>query len=175
MAFPYKIEIDKCVGRCNNKDNPYFKVCIPDIVKNMSVKVLDLISKKNVVKNITFHKSCKCNCLLDEKVCNNKQRWNKHKCRCECLEIKECDNNSFWNVVNCRCEFKKATKLIVKEECDVETNDIIQNKTTTLIKKVENCKPFVASSILFVSVSVIVSGIIIYFCLKSRNKDVLPY
>ena len=70
---------------------------------------------------------------------------------------------------------KKATKLIVKEECDVETNDIIQNKTITLIKKVENCKPFVASIILFVSVSVIVSGIMICFCLKSRNKDVLPY
>ena len=29
---------------------------------------------KNVLKNITFHKSCKCDCLLDEKVCNNKQK-----------------------------------------------------------------------------------------------------
>ena len=102
MAFPYKIEIDKCVGSCNDKDNPYFKMCIPSIVKNISVKLLDLISKKNVLKNITFHKICKCNCLLNEKVCNNKKRWNEDKSRCECLEIKECDNNSIWNVVNCR-------------------------------------------------------------------------
>ena len=87
-----------------------------------------------------------------------------NKCRCECLEIKECGNNSFWNVVNCRCEFKKAAKLIVEEECDV-----------TSIKKIENCKPFVASSVLFVSVSVILSGIMIYFCLRLRNKSVLPY
>ena len=43
-------------------------------------------------------------------------RWNKDKCRCECLQIKECNDNSSWNVVNCRCEFKKAVKLIVEEE-----------------------------------------------------------
>ena len=105
MTFAYEIKVDKCVGSCNDVENPYFKVCLPDSVKNISVKVFDLISKKNVLKNITFHKSCKCDCLLDEKSCNNKQRWNKDKCRFECLEIKECGNNYFWNVVNCRCEF----------------------------------------------------------------------
>ena len=93
-----------------------FKICSPDIVKNISVKVLDLISRKNVLRNVTFHKSCKGSRLLDQKVCNNKQKWNKEKCRCECLEIKECENGSFWNVVNCRCKFKKAAKLLVEEE-----------------------------------------------------------
>ena len=78
-----------------------------------------------------FHESCKCGCLLDEKVCNNKQ-----KRRCKCLEIKECGNNSFWNVVSCRCEFKKAAKLMVEEEeCDIETDDIVGNKTIIFIKK----------------------------------------
>ena len=72
---------------------------------------------------------------MDEKFCNNKQKWNKNKCRCECLEIKECESGSFWNVVNCRCEFKKAAKLITTEECDVEVDDIVQNKTIALIKK----------------------------------------
>ena len=50
------------------------------------------------------------------------------------------------------------------------------------MKKVEDCKPFVASSILFVvclfvclSVSVIITRIMIYFCLKSKNNNVLPY
>ena len=81
-----------------------------------------------------FIKSCKCDSLLDEKVCNNKQKWYKNKCRCECLEMKECEISSSWNVINCRCEFKKAAKLITREECDIEANDIVQNKTTTLIK-----------------------------------------
>ena len=65
MTFPYKIKVDKCVGSCNDVNNPYFKVSTPDILKNISVKFLDLISKKNVLKNIIFHKSCKCDCLLD--------------------------------------------------------------------------------------------------------------
>ena len=71
MTFPYKIKADKCVGSCNEKDKPYFKVCLPDIDKNISVKSFDLISQKLVFKNISFHQSCKCRCLLDEKVCNN--------------------------------------------------------------------------------------------------------
>ena len=88
MTFPYKIKVDRYIGSCNDKDNPYFKVCVPDIVKNISIKVFDLISQQNVLKNITFHKGFKCDCLLDEKVCNNKQKWNKDKCKGECLEIK---------------------------------------------------------------------------------------
>ena len=175
MTFPFKIKVDRCIGSCNNKHNPYFKVCNPSIVKNISVKVFDLISQQIKFRNVSFHKSCKCDCLLDKKVCNNKERWNKDKCRCEFLEIKECDVGFSWNVVNCRCDFKQAAKLITTEECDVETDDISQNKTITLIKKIENCKPFVTSSILFVSVSVILQGIMIYFCVKSRNKSVLPY
>ena len=49
------------------------------------------------------------------------------------------------------------------------------------MKKVEDCKPFVASNILFVcwfvclSVSVMISRIMIYFRLKSKNNNVLPY
>ena len=50
MTFPYKIEVDKCVGSCNDVENPYFKVFLPDGVKNVSVKVFDLISRKNVLK-----------------------------------------------------------------------------------------------------------------------------
>ena len=34
MTFPYKIKVG------NDIDNPYFKVCLPDSIKNISVKVL---------------------------------------------------------------------------------------------------------------------------------------
>ena len=64
MTFPYKIGVDRRIGSCNNNDNPYFKVCLPDSTKNISVKRFDLISAKNT----GFHQSCKCGCLLDEKV-----------------------------------------------------------------------------------------------------------
>ena len=36
MAFSCKIERDRCVGSYNNITNPHSKVCIPDIVKNVT-------------------------------------------------------------------------------------------------------------------------------------------
>ena len=101
------------------------------------MKSLDLTSNKNVLKNISFHQSCKCGCLLDKKVCNNLQKFNKNKCRCECLKIKDCDIGYSWNVNNCRCEMKKLDALtesersLESEECDVETDEI---------KNVSECK-----------------------------------
>ena len=38
MTFPYKINAGKCVGSCNDMENPYFKVCMSDVVKNINVK-----------------------------------------------------------------------------------------------------------------------------------------
>ena len=46
MTFPYKIRIDKCIGSCNDKDNPYFKVYLPDSIKNISVKSLIYYQRK---------------------------------------------------------------------------------------------------------------------------------
>ena len=48
MTFPYKIKVDKCIGSFNHKDNPYFKVFLPDSVKNISIKNFDLLSIKVV-------------------------------------------------------------------------------------------------------------------------------
>ena len=75
MTFPYKTGVGRCIGSCNNK-NPYYKICLPDVVKNITIRSFDLVSQKNVLKTISFHQSCKCGCLLDEKVCNNKQKCN---------------------------------------------------------------------------------------------------
>ena len=158
MTFPYKIKVDKCIGSCNSENNPYYKICLPDTIKNISAKSLDLISQRLVFKNISFHKTCKCGCLLDKKVCNNLQKWNGKKCRCECLKIKKCGTGYSWNVNNCRCEMKKLARLTESDKCDIESEtDDIKNvsecksfpKNKTIIKKVENCKAFVGISILF--------------------------
>ena len=70
---------------------------------------------------------------------------------------------------------KKAAKLIV-EKCEKINNYInynIQNKTITLIKKIENCKPFISLSILFLCISVILTGMMIYFCFKIKKNALL--
>ena len=137
MTFPYKIKVDKCIGSCNDKNNPYFKVCLPDSIKTIRVKSFDLISKKNVLKTISFHQNCKCGCLLDEKVCNNLEKWNRDKFRYECLKSKRCKISYSWNVNIRRCEMKKLASLIKTEECDVEDvetdeiKSVYENKTVT--------------------------------------------
>ena len=79
------------------------------------------------MKEISFHESCKCDCLLNKTVCNDKQKWNSEECKCECLKIKNCDT---WNFGSCECEeSKKAAKLTTEEECEEIIDDITQNKT----------------------------------------------
>ena len=49
-------------------------MCVPNVVKNIDVKVLNLMSRTNDTRYIELHKTCRCKCRLDASVCNNKQR-----------------------------------------------------------------------------------------------------
>ena len=37
MFYPFNIKVNKCSGNSNNINNPYAKVCVPDIVKELNV------------------------------------------------------------------------------------------------------------------------------------------
>ena len=111
MFYPFSIKTNKCGDNCNNIDDPYSKTCVPDVVKNLNIKVFSLMSRTNETRHIQWHETCKCECRLDAIVCNNKQRWNKNKCRCECKELIDkgiCDKRFIWNPSNCECECDKA-------------------------------------------------------------------
>ena len=45
------------------------------------------MSRTNETRHIKLHETFKCECRLDAIACNNKQRWNNDKCRCECKEL----------------------------------------------------------------------------------------
>ena len=80
--YPYSVKISKCSSSCNNINDPYAKICVPDVSKNMNVKVFNLISRTNKTRYIKFYETCQCKCRLDPSICNNKQKWNEDKCRC---------------------------------------------------------------------------------------------
>ena len=73
IFYPFSIKINKCSGNCNNINNPYAKICVPDAIKNLNVKVFNLTSRTNETRLIEWHEKCKCECRLDAIVCNNKQ------------------------------------------------------------------------------------------------------
>ena len=110
VFYPFSIKTSKCSGNCNNINDPYAKICVPDVVKDLNVKVFNLMSRTNETKNVKWHETCNCKCRLDAIVCNNKQCWNKNKCRCKCKELIDkgvCDKGYAWNPSNCECEFNK--------------------------------------------------------------------
>ena len=57
--YPYSIEVNKCSGSCNNINNPYAELCVPDIVKYVNVKVFNLMSRTNETKHIKWYEICK--------------------------------------------------------------------------------------------------------------------
>ena len=109
IFYPFSIKTSKCSGNCNNINDPYAKICVPDVVKGLNVKVFNLMSRTIETKNIKWHEICKCKCGLDATICNNKQHWNNDRCQCGCKELiyrGVCDKNFIWNPSNCECDYK---------------------------------------------------------------------
>ena len=74
MFYPFSIKVHKCGGSCNGINDPYTKLCVPDIIKNINVKVFNSMSRINETRHIIWHETCKCICRLSASVCNNRQR-----------------------------------------------------------------------------------------------------
>ena len=47
LFYPYSINVNKCIGNCNNVNDPYAKLYVLDIIKNVNVKVFNLMSRTN--------------------------------------------------------------------------------------------------------------------------------
>ena len=111
VFFPFSIKTSKCSGSCNNINYPYAKICVPDIVKNLNVKVFNLMSRTNETRHIEWHETCECEFKFGANIGNYKQRRNKDKCRCEYKELydKGMGNKEFiWNPSNCECDCDKV-------------------------------------------------------------------
>ena len=50
--YPCSVNLSKCSGSCNNNNDPYAKMCILDVVKNINFKVFNLISRTNQTRYI---------------------------------------------------------------------------------------------------------------------------
>ena len=73
IFYPYSIKTSRRSGNCNNTNNLYAKICVPDVIKDLNVKMFNLVSRTNEERYIEWHETCKCKCRLDAIVCNNKQ------------------------------------------------------------------------------------------------------
>ena len=110
----FSILVNKCSASCNNINDPFAKLCVPDVFKGINVKVFNLMSRTNETRYIGWHETFRCKSRLDASVCNNKHRWNNDKCKCECKELIDkgiCDKGFIWNPSNCECECEKSCHI----------------------------------------------------------------
>ena len=56
--YSYSIEMNKCSASCNNINDPYAKLCVYDVFKNINVKVFNLMSRDNETRYIKWHETC---------------------------------------------------------------------------------------------------------------------
>ena len=108
LFYPYNVQVNKCSGSCNTLDNPMEKLCVPNVIKGLNIKVYNFLPMLNETRNVLWHESCKCVCKLNSPVCNNKQIWNSNTCRCDCNEdfsgIINCTKGYTWNPSTCECQ-----------------------------------------------------------------------
>ena len=51
VFYPFIIKTSKCCGIRNNKNNPYVKTGVPDVMKNLNVRVFNLMSRTNETRH----------------------------------------------------------------------------------------------------------------------------
>ena len=183
IFYPFSIKINKYSGSCNYINNPYAKICVPDVIKDLNVRVFNLMSRTNETRFIKWHETCKCICKLDGIVCNSKQRWNENKCMCECKELidkgtcykgfiwnpsnceckcdKNCDIVEYLDYENCKCRKKLADKLIDERAETIDETKLV-NITYTENENSYECGSCIVYIVLMIVVIIISTGITIY-------------
>ena len=51
VFYLFSIKVNKCRRSCNNINDPYAKLCVLDVVRNINVKVFNLMSFSNQTKH----------------------------------------------------------------------------------------------------------------------------
>ena len=60
VFYPFSINASKCSDNCNNIKDRYAKIYVPDVAKDLNLKVFNLMSRTNETRHIKWHETCKC-------------------------------------------------------------------------------------------------------------------
>ena len=201
LFYPFSIKVNKRSGSCNSINDPYAKLCVPDVLKNINVKVFILMSRINETRHIIWHETCKCICRLSASICNNKQRWNEGESRCEYKELIEkgiCDKGFIWSPINCECECEKSCDIgeyldyknckcrnsivdkLVKE-CTKIVDEIKFMETLNTISSNDSlsdcvsCTRYIVLFAVFLVTRVIIGSVFLYFYWYLKKDNVQWY
>ena len=187
LFYPYNVLVNKCSGSCDTLDNPMAKLCVPNIIKRINMKVYNFLMRLNETRNVLWHESCKCVCRLNSSVCNYKQIWNSDTCRCDCNEdfasIINCTKGYTWNPSACERQCDKWCKT---GQCIDHKNCICKNKligrviaectsviNETMINNKDNIDNNNTITNIFIGLfSVVIFVVIVCFCVFAYFKRI---
>ena len=67
--YSFAVNLEKCIGSCNINDLSN-KACFPNKIEDLNTHVFNMITRKNELRILTQHASCKCECKHDGRKSN---------------------------------------------------------------------------------------------------------
>ena len=55
LFYLYNVLVNKCSGSCNTLDNPMAKLCVPNIITRINMKVYNFLMRLNETCNVLWH------------------------------------------------------------------------------------------------------------------------
>ena len=52
LFYPYNVLVNKCSGSCDTLDDPMAKLCVPNIIKRVDMKVYNFLMRLNETRNV---------------------------------------------------------------------------------------------------------------------------
>ena len=52
LFYPYNVLVSKCSGSCDTLNNPMAKMCVPNIIKRINMKVYNFLMRLNETRNV---------------------------------------------------------------------------------------------------------------------------
>ena len=71
---PVTITPNRCDGSCNTTKDPFGRICIPNKMEDVNLKVLEMIKGITESKTLAKHISCDRRCEFDGRKCNSRQK-----------------------------------------------------------------------------------------------------
>ena len=59
----FSIKTSKCSGSCNNINDPYAKLSVSDVIKDLNIKDFNLMSRTDETRHTEWHETYKCKCI----------------------------------------------------------------------------------------------------------------
>ena len=55
LFYPYNVLVNKCSGSCDTLNDPMAKLCVPNIIKGINMKVYNFLMRLNETRNVLWH------------------------------------------------------------------------------------------------------------------------